>query len=76
MNNAMEGRDITIADIVGAYLNALMDDFVLMKIRGWEAEIACELNPTWKVHLRYDAKGVAYLYLVVQLWVHSTAVFT
>lgn len=58
---AMKGRDVAISDVVGAYLNALMDDFVIMKIVGREAELMCELNPEWWKHLRYDDKGVAYL---------------
>jgi AAA ATPase containing von Willebrand factor type A (vWA) domain len=66
MTDAMEGRDVAISDVVGAYLNALMDDFVIMKIVGREAELMCELNPEWRKHLRYDDKGVAYLYVVLK----------
>jgi Reverse transcriptase (RNA-dependent DNA polymerase). len=53
----MEGRDVAIADVVGAYLHALMDDFVAMKIVGREAELMCELYPEWKPHLRYCGKN-------------------
>jgi Histone chaperone involved in gene silencing len=63
MTDAMEGRDVAISDVVGAYLNAIMDEFVAMKVVGREAELMCELNPTWKKHLRYDARGRAYLYV-------------
>lgn len=62
MSDAMEGRDVAIADVVGAYLHAEMDDFVVVKIVGREAELMCELNPEWRKHLRYNEKGVAYLY--------------
>jgi hypothetical protein len=54
---AMEGRDVAIADVVGAYLHAMMDDFVAMKIIGREAELMCELYPEWKPHLRYYGKS-------------------
>lgn len=48
MTDAMEGRDVAISDIVGAYLNAIMDEFVAMKVIGREAELMCELNPEWR----------------------------
>lgn len=52
MTDAMESRDVAIADVVGAYLNALMDEFVAMKITGKEAEeLVCKLNPEWKKYL-------------------------
>mmetsp|Transcript_13911 Transcript_13911/g.26194 ORF Transcript_13911/g.26194 Transcript_13911/m.26194 type:complete len:735 (+) Transcript_13911:3-2207(+) len=66
MNDAMEGRDVAIADVVAAYLNALMDEFVAMKITGREAELVCELNPEWKEHLRYGKRGTAVLYVVLK----------
>ncbi|CAK9034338.1 CCHC-type domain-containing protein, partial [Durusdinium trenchii] len=63
MTDAMEGRDVAISDVVGAYLNAMMREFVAMKIVGREAELMCELNPAWKQHLRYDKRGRAILYV-------------
>jgi hypothetical protein len=39
MTDAMEGRDVVIANVVGAYLNATMDKFVAMLIVGREAEL-------------------------------------
>ena len=63
MTAAMEERDVAIADVVGAYLHAVMDDFVAMKIVGREAELVCELYPEWKEHLRYDKRGRATLYV-------------
>jgi Cobalamin biosynthesis protein CobT (nicotinate-mononucleotide:5, 6-dimethylbenzimidazole phosphoribosyltransferase) len=66
MTDAMEGRDVAISDVVGAYLNAWMDDYVTMKLTGREAELACELNPEWKKHLRYNHRGVAELYVVLK----------
>jgi Reverse transcriptase (RNA-dependent DNA polymerase). len=66
MTDAMESRNVAISDVVGAYLNAWMDDYVVMKLTGREAELACELNPEWKKHLRYDSRGVAVLYVVLK----------
>jgi Reverse transcriptase (RNA-dependent DNA polymerase). len=63
MSDTMEGRDVAISNIVGAYLNARMKEFVAMKVIGREAELMCELNPAWKRHLRYDKRGRAVLYM-------------
>jgi hypothetical protein len=45
MTDTMEGRDVAIADVVGAYLNATMDELVAMCVIGREAKLMCELNP-------------------------------
>jgi hypothetical protein len=64
MSDAMlEGRDVAISDIAGAYLNAWMKNFVVMKVIGREAELMCELNPTWKKSLRNDKRGRVVLYV-------------
>jgi len=34
MNNAMEGYDVAITDVVGANLNAVMDDVIIMRVIG------------------------------------------
>ena len=43
--DAMEGRDVAITDVRAAYLNAKMDDVVIMKIRGPEVDIFVKLDP-------------------------------
>lgn len=49
MTDVMEKRDVVvIADVTGAYLHAEMDDLVIMRIEGKEAEIVCSLIPEWK----------------------------
>jgi Reverse transcriptase (RNA-dependent DNA polymerase). len=60
----MEGKDVAIVDVVGAYLHAEMDDFVTMRIVRQEAKLMCELYPEWKVCLRYDKQKWAVLYYV------------
>ena len=43
--DAKEGRDVATADIVGAYLNALMEKFVLMKIEGSMIPFLIQADP-------------------------------
>jgi hypothetical protein len=45
MIDAYENRDVATADVVGAYLKAFMDDYVLMKFTGDSVDILCKLNP-------------------------------
>ena len=40
--DSIEQRDVAMADIKGAYLNAIMDDEVIMKIVGEDVDIFCE----------------------------------
>ena len=42
--DAFEGRDVATADVVGAYLLADMDDFVLIKLTGDAVDILCRAN--------------------------------
>ena len=37
--DAIEKRNVAISDVKGAYLHAMMDDFVIMKIMGPEVKI-------------------------------------
>ncbi len=39
-----EGRDVGTADVVGAYLKAYMDDYILMKFTGASVDILCAMN--------------------------------
>jgi hypothetical protein len=36
---------VATADVVGAYLKAYMDDFVIMRFTGASVDILCKLNP-------------------------------
>ena len=60
--DAFEARDVATADVVGAYLKAFMDDFVIMKFVGPSVRILCELNPE---HERFvtTENGVEVLYV-------------
>ena len=59
---ALENRDVATADVVGAYLKAYMDDFVIMKFVGESVRLLCELNPA---HIPFVVKenGVDVLYV-------------
>jgi hypothetical protein len=43
--DAYESRDVATADIAGAYLKALMKDFVVMKFSGETVNILCAMYP-------------------------------
>jgi len=47
MIDAFEGRDVATADVVGAYLNAEMLDFVLLHLTGETINIMCHVNPRY-----------------------------
>ena len=44
MIDAKERWDVATADVVGAYLLADMDEFVLLKLTGQSIEIMCTVN--------------------------------
>jgi Reverse transcriptase (RNA-dependent DNA polymerase) len=62
--DAKEKRDVGMADVQGAYLNANMKDFVLMRITGDAVEIFCTVNPEYRKYIFYQ-NGVPVL--IVQL---------
>ena len=41
--DAVEGREVAVTDIKGAYMNAKMNDEVYMKIIGKEIDLFCEI---------------------------------
>lgn len=43
--DALERRDDATADVAGAYLNAFMPNYVIMRFTGKMADILCEVNP-------------------------------
>ena len=61
--DAVERRDVATADVAGAYLNAEMEDFVLMRLEGHDAELMCEVNPVYREYMSKDGKGRPVLYL-------------
>ena len=63
MIDAIERRDVATADVTGAYLNAEMDDFVLMKLAGEDAQIMCNVNPSYAADYTVNENGKTVLYL-------------
>ena len=45
--DAVEDRHVVVADVTGAYLNADMDDFVLLRLSGEDADMMCDANPVY-----------------------------
>ena len=43
--DAVEERHVVVADVAGAYLNADMDDFVLIRLSGADVNMMCNANP-------------------------------
>lgn len=56
MIDAFERRDVATADIAGAYLHALMKDFITMRFVGWAVDLLCEVNPEYKAYVVYEGK--------------------
>ena len=45
--DAYEHRDVATADVVGAYLNTLMEDYTLLKVDGPSIDILCRVSPEY-----------------------------
>jgi hypothetical protein len=60
--DAKERRDVATADVVGAYLNADMDQFTLMKLTGEAVDIMVRVDKTYAAYVSQE-KGKPVLYL-------------
>ena len=60
--DAVEDRHVAVADITGTYLNADMDDFVLIQLLGDDVDMMCNANPTYKQFVTNE-KGRKMLFL-------------
>jgi Reverse transcriptase (RNA-dependent DNA polymerase) len=60
--DAKERRDVATADVVGAYLNADMEDFTLMKLTGEAVNIMVQVNNLYQPFVTTE-KGKPVLYL-------------
>ena len=63
MVDAMEGRDVATADVAGAYLNAEMDDYVLMRLEGEDVTLMCDVNSTYRDYVHRGKNGRKVLFL-------------
>ena len=56
MCDAYEERDVATADLAGAFLKALMDDFVLVKLIDHEVDIMCKVNSSFEKYVVQEGK--------------------
>jgi hypothetical protein len=69
MVDAREGRDVATADVVGAYLKAYMDEFVLMKFTGESVDILCRMNEKYKKFVVVEGNSrVLYVKLIKAIY--------
>ena len=67
--DAMEDRHVVVADVTGAYLNADMDDFVLIRLTGEDVDMMCDANPVYVDFTTNDnGKKVLFLQLKKALY--------
>ncbi|GFH55456.1 hypothetical protein CTEN210_11932 [Chaetoceros tenuissimus] len=65
----MEGRQVAVADVVGAYLKARMEDFILMKFTGETVDILCDIDPSYKEYVTIEnGQKVLYVELLKALY--------
>ena len=71
MIDAYEGRDVAVADISGAYLNAEFpkEKKVILKLNGIFVNIMCDVNPKYRQHIVFETtkreKKIKCLYVKV-----------
>ena len=65
-----ENRDVSITDVVGAYLNTNMDDFVAIKIEGMMVDYMVKADPQMysKYLWTYNNNKVLYVRIVNALY--------
>jgi hypothetical protein len=67
--DSFERKDVATADVAGAYLNADMDDFVLLKLTGNTVDIMCRANDKYSAYVAQEyGKPVLYLQLMKALY--------
>ena len=65
--DAREGQEVAFTDIPGTYLNAGMDEYVLMVVRGRLAEMMVITAPEiYRKYIKVNRKGKLILYLRLQ----------
>ena len=62
--DTVEDRHVVVADVTGAYLNADMDDFILIRLSGEDVDMMCDANPVYEDFTTNDnGKKVLFLQL-------------
>ena len=65
LGGAKEGRDVSISDVVGAYLLEEMDGYVIVKLAGKSVEILCRANKKYRRFVTIE-KGKEVIYLKLE----------
>ena len=66
---AKEKQHVMTADVAGAYLSAEMDDFVMVKFKGWALDIMCKVNQEYtKLVWKENGQNAMYLQLAKALY--------
>jgi hypothetical protein len=60
--DAHEGRDVAIADVTGAYLNAFMDELVIVMLTGEDVDLISDVCPAFQEYVAVE-NGERVLYL-------------
>jgi len=69
MVDSLEERDVTTADVVGAYLLADMDEYTLLKLSGEAVDILCKVNSRYEQFVTMEhGQRVLYLKLLKALY--------
>ena len=67
--DALERHNVATADVAGAYLNADMEDYVLMRLTGDDVGLMCDVNPAYKDYVTNERnQPVLYLRLAKALY--------
>ena len=62
--DAKEKRDVATADVAGAFLHGIMEDFVVIKLVGDEVDIMCNVDGKYRQYVVYEhGKKTIYLQL-------------
>ena len=71
------GRDVATADVFGAYLNAYMEDFVIVKLVGDEVDIISKLNPDYKEYVTCENGKKGFISPTYQrtVWMYQVSTF-
>ena len=69
--DALENRDVATADVAGAYLNAEMNDYVLMRLEGEDVDLMCDVNPSYKAYVHRSRNGKKTLFLCLARALYS-----
>jgi hypothetical protein len=63
--DATERRIVVVTDVIGAYLNANIDEFLLLNMEGEQVDVLCKIDSKYGDYVTVE-KGKKVLYLVLK----------